>query len=102
MCYLWIFIIIIFPKFANYLAVKLCIKDTNVTFSNTSSTFIPHNTAYLDISSVTDKKDSYEMYTSGISEVKIDPSTDSRIYDLHVENPTRGIYIRNGKKFVVK
>ena len=77
----------------------------NVTFSNTSSTFIPHNTAYLDISSVTDKKDSYEMYTSGISDVKIDPSTDSRIYDLHgrvVENPARGIYIRNGKKFVVK
>jgi len=43
--------------------------------------------------------------TTGINSVKSDVPSDSRIYDLmgrQISNPTKGIYIRNGKKYIVK
>ncbi len=43
--------------------------------------------------------------TTGINSVKSDVPSDSRIYDLmgrQISTPTKGIYIRNGKKYIVK
>lgn len=44
--------------------------------------------------------------TDGISEIKVtDKTTDGKIYNLsgmEVKNPTAGIYIKDGRKFVVK
>ena len=47
-----------------------------------------------------------EASSTGIADVKIDNVTNDAIYDLQgrrVSNPLRkGIYIRNGKKFIVR
>lgn len=43
--------------------------------------------------------------TMGINSVKLDVPSDSKIYDLmgrQISNPTKGIYISNGKKYIVK
>ena len=43
--------------------------------------------------------------TTGIEEVGVKPATDGAIYDLQgrrVKNPTRGLYIINGRKIMVK
>ncbi len=42
---------------------------------------------------------------TGINSVKLDTPSDSKIYDLmgrQISNPTKGIYISNGKKYIVK
>ena len=44
------------------------------------------------------------LYT-GISNANVETKADGRIYDLsgrQVTKPVRGLYIQNGKKFVVK
>ena len=48
---------------------------------------------------------SFSDNTTGIDDVKRESITDGRYYDLkgqQVENPTKGLYIKNGKKVVVK
>ena len=55
-----------------------------------------------------DNKDiafSYDSYTSGITIVSHDPATPNRCYDLsgrRVKNPTKGLYIIDGRKVVIK
>ena len=47
----------------------------------------------------------FEDNTTGIGDVKRETITDDRYYNLsgqRVENPTKGLYIKNGKKVVVK
>ena len=47
----------------------------------------------------------FEDNTTGIGDVKRETITDDRYYNLkgqQVENPTKGLYIKNGKKVVVK
>lgn len=48
---------------------------------------------------------SFDGETTGIGDVKRETITDDRYYNLggqRVENPTKGLYIKNGKKVVVK
>jgi len=48
---------------------------------------------------------SFNGETTGIGDVKRESITDDRYYNLsgqRVENPTKGLYIKNGKKVVVK
>jgi hypothetical protein len=43
--------------------------------------------------------------SSGISTIKADSKNDNKIYSLGgqlLNNPPKGIYIKNGKKYVVK
>jgi hypothetical protein len=43
--------------------------------------------------------------SSGINTIKTDNRNDNKIYSLSgqlINNPSKGIYIKNGKKYVVK
>ena len=47
----------------------------------------------------------YETYADGISEVSTNKVENNTIYDIQgriVNNPTKGLYIVNGKKMVIK
>ena len=66
----------------------------------TAKFFIPEGSAYLKVSG-----GNAEVGTTGIREVKVDNPNADVYYDLNgvrVDHPKKGIYIRNGKKVVVK
>jgi len=66
----------------------------------TAKFFIPEGSAYLKVSG-----GNAEAGTTGIREVKVDNPNADVYYDLNgvrVDHPKKGIYIRNGKKVVVK
>ena len=47
----------------------------------------------------------YETWVNGISEVSTNKVENNTIYDIQgriVNNPTKGLYIVNGKKMVIK
>ena len=65
-------------------------------------------TTYFEVSSATEGgKNLVNVVNTGIAEVQTErqPAAQGIIYDLQgrrVSHPTHGIYIRDGKKFVVK
>ena len=61
--------------------------------------YVKYNTAYYAFNVTIGKED------TGIQSTISNPMQSKRIYDLSgrvVEHPTKGIYISNGKKFLVK
>lgn len=71
--------------------------------------YLPANTSYLTVSSSAPDVISiitWDEYSAGVSTVEADVPADGAVYDLHgrrVASPDRkGVYIRNGRKFVVR
>lgn len=86
-------------------------NGSELDFVISDSNLIESNTAYLDISQLpayTQKDLTRELKsTSGVAILSKDRTEDNVIYDLSGHKVTakilpRGIYIKNGKKFVVK
>lgn len=98
----------------------LATKNGKLAFYHSSGTYMSPNKAFLDLTNLPsdlqqaaknasfvfgDIDDEEEGTVTGITVATDNNSTDAPIYDLSgrkVENPGRGIYIRNNKKFVVK
>ena len=88
----------------------LGVKDGKVGIVETLQTFFPANTAYyyLDESRKQANPSGFlELadYVDAINSVTFNESVETRIYDLQgrrIQHPTKGIYIINGKKVMVK
>lgn len=98
----------------------LATRNGKLAFYHSSGTNMSPNKAFLDLTNLPtdlqqaaknasfvfgDIDDEEEGTVTGITVATENNSTDAPIYDLSgrkVENPGRGIYIRNNKKFVVK
>ncbi|MBQ7420838.1 MAG: hypothetical protein IJV27_01635 [Prevotella sp.] len=84
-------------------------KSGNAISGFTSIVTIPAGKAYLNASDIASGANSFlsfdEEETTGIQSVEKQKATDDAYYNLkgqRVEHPTKGIYIRNGQKRVVK
>lgn len=46
-----------------------------------------------------------DAYTTGVNSIKVNAKNDGKIYDLsgrQISKPAHGLYIMNGKKYMVK
>ena len=79
--------------------------DGKIAFGKSADTYLAANKAYLDISTLTNKSDNISVSTGIITVQAEQQKLSNKVYDLQgreVKNPSHGVYIRNGKKFVVK
>lgn len=87
-------------------------NESDVTFSLVAAgTTVEANKAYLETpTDITPAEGSIELEFedeggTGINNIEIDKTEDDNYYNLQgmrVEHPTRGIYIHNGKKVIIR
>ena len=85
--------------------------DGKPAFVKSNITYLPANKCYLKVNSAPDEllimtQAEYDAYVTGIDQITTNEKEGEKvIYDLQgrrVQAPTKGVYIVNGKKVVIK